>query len=58
MEKSGNVLSQSFEDANTRIQKLQFNLKNKSNDFETLQRNFDHLAKKLAEAEKTMKANK
>lgn len=58
MEKSGNVLSQSFEDANTRVQKLEFNLKNKTNDFETLQRNYDHLAKKLAETEKVMKANK
>lgn len=49
MEKSGNVLSQSFEDANTRVQKLEFNLKNKTNDLEALQRNYDHLAKKLTE---------
>lgn len=49
MEKSANVLSQSFEDSNTRVQKLESNLKTKTSDLEALQRNYDHLAKKLAE---------
>lgn len=58
MEKSNGVISQSFEDANSRIQKLENALKNKTQEHDSLQRLYDNLNKKLNENEKLIKATK
>lgn len=58
MEKSNGVISQSFEDANSRIQKLENALKNKTQEHDNLQRLYDNLNKKFNENEKLIKATK
>jgi hypothetical protein len=58
LEKSNATLSQSYEETNTHLQRAELLLKNKAQEFDTLQRNYETLTKKFAETERLMKTSK
>ena len=58
LEKSNQTLSQNFEEANSKGNRLETNYKAKCTNYENLQRDYDILNKRLIEAEKQIKSNK